>query len=98
MFDVEGEDAVEGGEDGDVDEDAVDGCEEAGDGEEEECGRAGVFWGGGGVWMFGVNCWGGERQLLLGRLVAWDLWVGRCQCRWDGRWIHHARVLRTRGL
>ena len=27
VFDVEGEDAVKGGEDGDVDEDAVDGCE-----------------------------------------------------------------------
>ena len=43
MFDVEGEHAVEGGEDGDVDEDAVDGSEEAGDGEEEEYGGGAAF-------------------------------------------------------
>ena len=47
FFDVEGEDAVEGGEDGDVDEDAVDGGEKAGHAEEDEdCGYAGFLWGG----------------------------------------------------
>ena len=56
VFDVEGEDAVEGGEDGDVDEDAVDGSEEAGDGEEEEDGGGAAFGG------FLVGAVGGEER------------------------------------